>query len=308
MITTERAALGGVDYVLADCGDASLTEGQLAVVANLSSLHAVYELEGDGLLRPVALAPVGRQDDDVTTIQRYSGKTNEALTHLMVNLALAATANGFDRLLGGEPLTLLDPVGGRGTTLNRAIVYGLDAVGIEHDQRDVEAYEAFLVGWLKDKRLKHEVARERHRKGRASAAVRTKVTYGGKNRDAHRRLDLVVDDTTLVGDHLKARSVDLLVADLPYGVQHGATPSPGTLQRSPDELLAAALPEWREVLRPGAGVALSWNRRTLDRSGVVARLTAARLELVTPPEDDRFVHRVDRSITRDVVVARRPEG
>jgi hypothetical protein len=60
------------------------------------------------------------------------------------------------------------------------------------------------------------------------------------------------------------------------------------------------------VLRPGAGVALAWNRRTLERDRLVALVEDGGLELVTPADDERFVHRVDRSITRDVVVARRP--
>jgi tRNA G10 N-methylase Trm11 len=96
------------------------------------------------------------------------------------------------------------------------------------------------------------------------------------------------------------------VCDLPYGVQHGSTPPAGALQRSPDDLLVGALPVWRDVLKPGAGAALAWNLRTLDRARLVELLVGAGLELVTPADDQRFVHRVDRSITRDVVVARRP--
>jgi tRNA G10 N-methylase Trm11 len=297
-----------VDYVRIDTGDHALTDAQLAVVANLSSLHALFAVEGD-LLRPVEAAPRRCRDEDVVTIQRYAGKTNESLTHLLVNLALAASDHGFPRLLRGEPVRLLDPACGRGTSLNRAIVYGMDAVGVEHDRKDVEAYEAFLLGWLKDKRLKHEVSRQRHRKGRAEAAQRTTITYGpGKDREQHRTVDLVTDDTTALRSHLKARSVDLLVCDLPYGVQHGSTPSPGRLQRSPDELLGEALPGWRDALQPGAGVALAWNLRTLERARLVDRLVEAGLELVTAADDERFVHRVDRSITRDVVVARRSAG
>jgi hypothetical protein len=306
VVAQERTTIGGVDYVLADLGDGALTDDELAILSNLSSLHAAFSVDGD-VLRPVAVTPLRRQDDDLTTIQRYVGKTNEALTHLLVNLALAAGGDGFGRLLRGEPVRLLDPVCGRGTSLNRAIVYGMDAVGVEHDRKDVEAYEAFLVTWLQDKRLKHDVARQRHRKGRPTATQRTTITYGpGKDRGQHRVVDLITDDTTALLGHVKARSVDLLVGDLPYGVQHGSTPSTGALQRSPDQLLAAALPIWREALTPGAGAALAWNRRTLERPRLVELLQAADLELVTPPDDERFVHRVDRSITRDVVVARRP--
>ena len=53
------------------------------------------------------------------------------------------------------PLTVLDPLCGRGTTLNQALMYGYDAAGVELDGKDVEAYAAFLQTWLKRKRIKH---------------------------------------------------------------------------------------------------------------------------------------------------------
>jgi tRNA G10 N-methylase Trm11 len=307
VLAAEVQELAGVPYVVAECEPGALEPRALSVLANLSGLHAAYELEGDGRLRPLEARPLRRHDEDITTIQRYAGKTNETLTHLLVNLALAVTPGGFAKVLAGERVRLLDPACGRGTTLNRAVVYGLDAVGVEHDRRDVEAYEAFLLGWLKDKRLKHEVQRARLRKGRATPARRVAVAYGaGKDRSAHRSVELVADDTVALRDHLAARSVDALVCDLPYGVQHGSAATPGALRRSPEELLAAALPAWREVLRPGAGVALSWNLRTLPRPALCERLCAAGFELRAPVDDERFAHRVDRSIQRDVVVARRP--
>lgn len=301
----ERLCLGGVDYLAVEL-DGELDEPGLAVLANLSSLHAAFAVEGD-LLRPLELAPRRCVDEDITTIQRYAGKTNEAFTHLLVNVALSAADGGVRRLLAGEPLRLLDPVCGRGTTLNRAVVYGMDAAGIELDRRDVEAYEAFFLTWLKDKRLKHQVERATLRKGRDAPARVLRIAYGrGKDRAEHRRVEVVHDDAVRVRDHLRDRSVDLLVGDLPYGVQHGSRTGDGRLQRRPAELLDAALPGWVAVLRPGAGVALAWNDRMLPRHEVAALLERAGLELVTPHGDRGFRHRVDRSITRDVVVARRP--
>lgn len=300
-----RAPLGGVDYLLADT-QVPLDARALAVVANLSSLHALFEVVGDGLLRPCPLSPIARADDDVVTIQRYSGKTNEAFTHLLVNLALAESAGGFDRLLAGERLHLLDPACGRGTTLNRAVVYGLDATGIEVDQRDVEAYTTFLLTWMKDKRLKHELKQAKLRKGRATPAHRITVTYGPtKDRREHRVVDIIHDDTLNARTHLAARSMDLLVCDLPYGVHHGAQPEPDRLDRGPGGLLRRALPVWFELLRPGAAMALAWNRRTLRRPELAEIVTEAGFELRTA-DDDVFAHRVDRSILRDVLVAARP--
>lgn len=301
-----RRELGGVEYLLVEGHDSLASPDAVAVLANLSGLHALFAVEGE-LLRPVEVRSLRRAPEDVVTIQRYAGKTNEALTHLLVNLALAVTPGGFPRLLAGDRVRLLDPACGRGTTLNRAVVYGLDAVGVEHDRRDVEAYEAFLVGWLQDHRFKHRVDRATLRKGRPAPAHRCSITYGeGKDRTAHRIVDVVHDDTVALRDHVAARSVDLLVCDLPYGVQHGSTPAAGTLRRSPDELLEVALPGWRDALRPGGGVALAWNLRTLPRPRLVQRLDDAGFELCTPAEDTSFVHRVDRSIRRDVLVARRP--
>lgn len=301
----DRRTIGGVDYLLVDT-DEVLDAQQTAILSNLSSLHAVFEL-ADECFRPLPVTPHRVVDEDIVTIQRYSGKTNEALTHLLVNTALAAGGDAFIRLLAGERLRLLDGVCGRGTTLNRAALYGIDAVGVEHDQRDVDAYETFLLTWLRDKRLKHEVERARLRKGRAQPARRFTVTYGpGKGRAAHRVVEVVHDDTSNVREHVRPRSIDLLACDLPYGVQHGSRSAAGRLERRPGQLLEDALPGWFDVLRPGAGAALAWNRRTLPRAEVVELLTDAGFELRVAADDESFVHRVDRSVTRDVVVAARP--
>jgi SAM-dependent methyltransferase len=302
---TARRQLGGVDYLVAEVSG-SLDGDALALLSNLSSLHALFAVEGE-LLRPLRIERRRAQDDDIVTIQRYVGKTNESFTHLLVNMALAAADGAFLRLLAGRRVRILDPACGRGTTLNRAVVYGADAVGIELDEREVEAYGTFLLTWLKDKRLKHAVERATLRKGRPTPAHRTTVTYGaGKDRDAHRVVDIVHDDTVRTGDHVRARSVDALVCDLPYGVQHGSRAASGALGRGPDQLLVDALPVWREALRPGGGVALAWNTRTLPRDGLLGRLDDAGFELVGGLDDVSFLHRVDRSITRDVVLARRP--
>jgi len=301
----ERTTIGGVDYLVVDTTRA-LDDVTVAALANLSALHATYEVDGDGRFRPVPVAPRRLLDEDLVTIQRYAGKTNEAFTHLLVNVALAAAGDAFERLLAGERLRLLDPACGRGTSLNRAALYGMDACGIDADQRDVEAYELFLTTWLKDKRMKHKVTRATLRKGRPAPAHRVTVTYGaGKDPMAHRVVDIVHDDTVSGRDHFRARSMDVLVCDLPYGVQHGSRPTADALDRGPERLLEAALPVWLDLLRPGAAAGLAWNRRTLARPRLVALAEGAGFA-VPAPDDDSFVHRVDRSITRDVLVAIRP--
>jgi hypothetical protein len=300
-----RDEIGGVSYLVIDTAE-TLTVDHLAVVANLSSIHALFEREG-ALLRPCPLAPLARADDDIITIQRYVGKTNEAFTHLLVNVALAESGDAFARLLAGERVHLLDPVCGRGTSLNRAVVYGMDATGIELDQRDVEAYTTFLLTWMKDKRLKHQLDQAKLRKGRETPAHRITVTYGrGKDRATHRVVDVIHDDTLNARTHLGARTMDLLVCDLPYGVQHGSQPAAGRLERGPAGLLRRALPVWFDLMRPGAAMALGWNRKTLSRTELVDLVVASGFELRGDSGDSSFAHRVDRSIQRDVLVAARP--
>jgi SAM-dependent methyltransferase len=289
--------LAGVEY-LTFATDAPLGDDERSVLATLSSTYAVYQREAD-LLRPVEATPLDRYDDDLVTTQRYAGKTNETFTRLLVDVALAA-AGGF----GGRP-RLLDPLCGRGTTLHHALLLGGDALGIDVDAKDVEAYATFLKTWLQEKRIKHRLDAGAGRR-------RFRVTIGRKGAgaaDERQLVDVVVADTAEAPALFGKGSVDAIATDLPYGVQHGARTTAGAasvLSRRPGELLQDALPAWRRALRPGGGMALSWNTRVLARSELLDLLTSAGFELPDVGEGVDFAHRVDRTITRDVVVARRP--
>jgi SAM-dependent methyltransferase len=269
----------------------------LAVVSNLSAVYALFERDGDRL-RPVTPSRLDRWDDDLLTIQRYPGRTNEQLTRLLLDLTVAA-ARGSAPFTGAR-VRVLDPLCGRGTTMNVAVHLGFDAAGVDADRKDVEAYLHFFTTWLKDKRAKHRS--QRH-------GVRTTLTFAA-DKDAvkaglEQEVVVVADDTRKVVDHLGKGSVDVIVTDLPYGVQHGAS-SGGDLRRSPADLLSAALPAWRAVLRPGGAIGLAWNTKVLPRPELVRLLDAAGLAVVDGEAFDAFAHRVDQAIDRDVVVARRP--
>ncbi|MDN5686343.1 MAG: hypothetical protein L0G94_06595 [Brachybacterium sp.] len=107
-------------------------------------------------------------------------------------------------------------------------------------------------------------------------------------------------DTTRLGELLPARSVDALVADLPYGVQHGAR-ADGTWRRTLREVLRSAADGWRRLLRDGGGFVLAVNRRTLDHDAADEVLAAAGFRILS--RDGAFRHHVDRSIDRDVLLA-----
>jgi hypothetical protein len=293
--------LGGVRYLtFATSGDSALDAGDIAVLSNHSGIFALFEHAGPELLRPLDLSPLDRWDDDLITIQRYSGKTNEQFTKLLVNLALVVGHGGEALRSTGTRLRVIDPLCGRGTTLNQAVMYGLDAVGIENDRRDVDAYISFFATWLKNKRVKHHVERQRLR-----STITLAATKAEQKRSGAQGVVVIADETTRAVEHVGKNSMDALVADLPYGVHHGSRGGSG-LSRRPLELLHDALPVWRTVLRPGSAMAMAWNTRTLEREAFLQALESAGLEPIDAGENMDFAHQVDSSITRDVIVARRP--
>jgi len=301
-VTTMR--LGGVEYLTFD---AVLTIKDIALLSNMSSAYALFALAGEDLdlLRPVELTPLARYDSDLITIPKYAGKTNEQFTKLVLNLTLLASASAPRMLDGG--LTVCDPLCGRGTTLNQALMYGYDAVGVELDGKDVEAYKLFLQTWLKRKRLKHTAELVPVRRQGKRAARRLEVTMAASKDDhkagAVQKVTVVQADTTQLDGLLRGGIADVLVTDLPYGVAHGSWNEDLGMTRSPLDLLERAMPQWRVLLRTGGALGLSWNLKVAKRALAEDILLANGFELVPQQE---LAHRVDQGIERDVIIARKP--
>ena len=273
-------------------------------LARLSALYALFEREDD-LLRPVALDPGEALDDDVVTIQRYVGKTNEQFTRLLLNVALASS---LAPRRAGRRARVLDPLCGRGTTLNCALLYGYDAAGVEIETREFDAYCTFLLTYLQRKRIKHKVE---IRPGRAARGkVRRLLVRFSRDAAAYKAGDtqvvnVVNGETSKTASLLAAASVDAIVTDAPYGIQHGSRHEQQHRSRSPLELIEQALPGWLEVLRAGAAVGVAFNTLVAKRQDLVEVLRGAGLDVLAGPGYDDFTHRVDQGIVRDLVVARR---
>ena len=298
----DTATIGGVEYLTFD---ADLSPRDVAYLSNLSSAYALFERAGDELLRPIELTPLARYDSDLITIPKYAGKTNEQFTKLVLNLTLLASASA-PKMLDGH-LTVCDPLCGRGTTLNQALMYGYDAIGVELDEKDLEAYQLFLKTWLKRKRLKHTADLVPVRRAGKRAARRLDVTMAASKDDhkagAVQKLTFLQADTTQLEGLLRANCADVLVADLPYGVAHGSYEDEGGMSRRPLDLLERAVPVWLNLLRPGGAIGLSWNLKVAKRELAEDILFANGLDIVGQED---LSHRVDQGIERDVLVARKP--
>lgn len=288
-------SFGGVEYVVFSATEPDDHDRFLA--SNLSTTRALFEAEGDGRLRPLDLSVLAWFPSDLITIQRYRGKTNEQFTHLLLNVTVAMSDAATERSAEGSRVRVVDPVAGRGTSLNRALAYGYDATGIELEKSHVDEYRNFISNYLKNNRVKHKLQQESVRKGALAGSGRFTVTIG-----TGQHLEVVRGDAGEAVSYLPNKKFDVLVADLPYGVQHRSDKG-GRRDHSPAELLQASLTGWREMLRDGAAIGLAWNTKTLRRDALQGLLEEHGFEPIELSAS--FEHQVDRSVTRDLVIARR---
>lgn len=309
----EEKEIGGLPYVTFSSPE--LTDQDVRLLSNLSSLYGLFEIEGE-LLRPLAKKPLALFGSDLLTIQKYSGKTNEDFTRLLLNVTAMATDSPLD-LLSGK-LRLLDPMCGRGTTLNQAVMYGMDAAGLELDAKDFEAYSTFFRTWLKNNRIKHQADVGNVRRDKSVLGRRMQVSLGASKEQykAGESIDVTVvnADTLKSADFFRPGDFDLVVVDAPYGVQHGSRPQGGrggtrkgaqTLPRSPVQLLEAAVPVWAGLLRSGGALGISWNVHGAHPEQLAGILEENGFTVRDSEAYRGFQHRVDQAIVRDLVVARK---
>jgi tRNA G10 N-methylase Trm11 len=269
-------------------------------------MYALFEISGD-LLRPVEMTPLDRFDDDLLTIQKYVGKTNEQFTKLLLNVTALSTSFAGEFI--ERPFRVLDPLCGRGTTLNQTLMYGFDAAGVEIDQKDFEAYSTFISTWLLRKRLKHHIESGPMRRNRQVVARKLTASLASSKEDfkagAAQRVDVVNVDTTRAGEFFERESFDVVVTDAPYGVQHSSRTASSGLARNPLALLEAAVPVWARLLRAGGALGISWNINVTQREELGAALMSAGLRVLDDEPYNGFRHRVDQAIVRDIIVARK---
>jgi len=265
----------------------------LARMAMLGSVFELFDAIGDvqgPLLRPLPATYRAFVSPDMAATRRYKGKTNEAFTHFLCNMAKYASDFCRD---DWATLDVLDPLCGGGTTLFAALALGADVAGIDLDRTDIESTATFITQYCRENRLPLAVKEERLRK------LNARRWHFQIGKDDVRRCLLAHGDARGTRELIAGFGrPQLIVTDLPYGIQHMA-PLRG--------LLGDCLPVWAELLAPGGAIAFSWDATRFTREEMVGLVAAAApLEVVDRPPYDRLGHRVDRVIKRrDAIVARR---
>lgn len=296
----EDTRVAGVGYLSFEADD--ITGALAAALSRQSACFALFESVED-LLRPVQVPAPFVLDDDLITIPKYQGKTNEQFTQLLMGVTLASVTRE-----PSGPRQILDPLAGRGTTLSTALLLGHDAYGVEGDERAFEQFASFYKTWLRRKRIKHTAdVRPVRREGRTvGKKFEAEVQVG----DRKLRVASYTGDTRCSADLFGRKKFDAIVTDAPYGVMHGSSTdvrgTSGRRDRSPAGLLGEAIPVWAGQLMHGGAIGISWNTLGLTREDLAALLTRSGLQVREGGPWERFAHRVDSSIRRDLIVAVNP--
>jgi hypothetical protein len=273
-------------------------------LGRLSGFYAAFRREHDRLL-PVEVPTPDLFDDDLVTIPKYPGKTNEQFTRLLINVTLASM-----RRPAGGTVTILDPMCGRGTTLSTAMMLGCNAAGVEAELKAIEAYAGYLRTYWRRKRLKHSLELSPVRREGRIMGRRLDAEVIPVGRDRPVVLTVLSGDTRQSAALYGKRRFDAVLADAPYGVVHGSRTdvrgASGKRDRSAAGLLSEALPVWARQLKTGGALGLSWNAIGLRRERLLELVADAGLEPLDFGPYRDFAHRVDSSIRRDVVVAIKP--
>ena len=260
-------------------------EVALADLLKLSFVQGIYEVEGD-LLRPLDQQADFQLHEDFVFGSKFKGKTNERLTQMLINLGIAAMGANQD-----DDITLLDPMCGRATTLFWALRYGINSSGLERDTEAFADVQRNLRKWTKLHRQKHKMQ---------DGFVSKKNKHGtGKFLDFSAEdtaMKFVVSDGREADQIFKNQKFDLIVSDLPYGVQH--TTGDGT--RNPLAVVSEGIGVWKRCLSNRGVMVLAFNANHPKRDKMVGAIEEHGLTV------DPFScpHRMSESIVRDVLIVR----
>ena len=290
-------SLGGSRFLTFDCR--TLSDTELSFLSGHSAIAFMAEKEGS-LLRPLPVSSPAYLPDDLPEVLKYKGKTSPTFTRMMINVALSLSS--FRNHEG--PLTFFDPLCGKATGCFCAVSAGMNAVGLDLDRKDIREAADYFSRYLKYHRLKH-TKKERSETFKGHSVPVVEFTFASQKErflsDDVRSLTLGCADTAGSPALFRKAKAHLIVADLPYGIQHapqyGAKPEPLPL------FLDRVLPVWKRVLNPGGAVALSFNTLTLPSERVISALKKSGFRI---PKHELFTglrHEVEHAVVRDVIFA-----
>ncbi|NPD47814.1 MULTISPECIES: TRM11 family methyltransferase [unclassified Lentimicrobium] len=300
----------GIRYISFTTKD-EITDYDLQVLSRLSFVFAIFkdhDKESDCLI-PISKYEFEYVDQKISSLLKYPGKTNELFTKMMINVALLSS--DFDYR---DQIRLLDPVAGRGTTLFEAVVYNFEPMGIEIDSKSTHACEVFFKKFLEEEKYKHQSnSRRIYGKNKSEAIMVREFEYAKskqefKEKSSRRKLGIVNGRSQDAAKYFKKESFHVIVGDLPYGIAHGnaVAQKSNSITRNPYQLLIQCLPGWSQILKPGGTIVLAWNSFVVSKHKLSEVFVENGFEVLNDEPNLQFEHMVDKSIKRDIIIAKKP--
>ncbi len=267
---------GNMDFI-----ETSIASEDLEKLVRLSFVQGVFVKDSSGAMTPLTTKDQLYLDERFVFGSKFKGKTNERLTQMLLNLGLAA--------VGRQHVKILDPMCGRATSLLWAMRYRIEARGIEQDPKAADDILQICKKWQK-------LSQQELKFSNGFVGKKTKSRRGHfiEVRSPESSFKVITGDASHAVALLQGEKVDIIISDLPYGVQHYTS----TKTRNPLATLEACIPIWLQLLKAGGAIVLSYNsylpkRETLIALFVEHGFTAMYLDAS---------HRMSESIVRDIVV------
>lgn len=273
-----------------------ITPDEISYLSGHSSVSFMAE-NNKGLLRPLIFQSGNYMEDDLPEILKYKGKTSASFTRMMLNTARALSASPFPE----TPATVLDPMCGKATTCFCALQSGMNAVGLDLDSKAIREAVDYFSRYLRFHMLKHDMQKKSETSGNHPVPY-TEFRFS-QSREQYRQNDirtlkLGTCDTADSYSMCRKSLAQLIIADLPYGIQHA--PQFGAKPESFSVLLKRALPVWKKCLAPGGIIAVSFNTLTFPTKDVDRIAVSSGLSIVDDPLYANLAHEVEQSVVRNV--------
>jgi len=281
-----------------------LSDFMLAKIYMHSSLLAIYEVREDQTLLPLMEKYATYFSNDIANILKYQGKTNEMFTDLMINVGVFSSTY---REQYNEPLAILDPMCGKGTTMFKSLIKGYHSAGIDIDKDFHAEIENFLKRYMKHANRKYSMNKTSYEIPNKKRALKTTVETANTNDNYKakdtRTIQFVLGEGKHAVTYFGKKKFNVIVADLPYGVQHQGENS--GKRSSVLDIIDESLTDWISTLKVGGTIVLAYNNKSFSKEELRSVFEFHNLIVLDGGPYDGFEHWVEQAITRDIMVARK---
>ena len=272
-------SVGNLDFI-----KLSIEDGEFSKLSRLSFFQGLFE-NNEGELSALDIAPEFKLHENFIFGSKFKGKTNERFTQMMINVGLASVTKV-------ENNKILDPMCGRATTLLWAMRYGLNAKGVEVDAKATADIVQIVKKWSKVCEISSKV-----KEGYISKKTKSNVGKFLEFSSQGNNMKVVTGNSTDAARLLGNEKFDLIISDIPYGIQHLSNNG----SKNPFVTLEQCLPEWGRCLSKGGSIVIGFNSNNPKRNKLLELSNSLGFEVL----DFSIPHRMSESIVRDVIILKK---